>query len=316
MSVMIKLGVIGLGHMGGYHASVCQLSQNIELVAVADSSEQNLQKIKNPNVMLATDYRQWLDKVDGVIIAVPTDAHYPVAKDCMMHGKHVLIEKPLTKDLGHAQELFEIAEQKNLVLHVGHIERFNGPIQELKKIIQDPYLIECHRMGPFVPRVQKDSVVLDLMIHDLDIVLNFVSSPVKTISALGRKVFSQSCDIASVQIGFENGVMAHLVASRASQIKSRTMVIHQKNEFLQLDFTTQDLLIHRQSSSSTQLGADQLKYKQESLIERLFVHKDNPLKQEVENFARAIKTQTDMRNPEQDLPALDISFRIEKLLGL
>jgi predicted dehydrogenase len=313
---MIKLGVIGLGHMGAYHASVCQLSQNIQLVAVADSNEQNLQKIKDPNIITATDYHQWLDKVDGVIIAVPTEAHYAVAKDCLLNGKHVLIEKPLTKNLAQAQELFDTAQQKKLVLHVGHVERFNGPIQELKKIINEPYLIECHRMGPFVPRVQKDSVVLDLMIHDLDIVLNFVASPVKSISALGKKVYSQNCDIASVQIGFENGTMAHLVSSRASQIKARSMVIHQKNEFIQLDFTTQDLLIHRQGSSSIQVGADQLKYKQESLIERLFVHKDNPLKQEVECFANAIKTGTNMGNPEQDLPALQVSFQIEKLLGL
>ncbi len=313
---MIKLGVIGLGHMGGYHASVCQLSQIIELIAVADSNEQNLQKIKNPQVITSTDYHQWLDKVDGVIIAVPTEAHYAVAKDCLQSGKHVLIEKPLTKNIEQAQELFALAQQKNLVLHVGHVERFNGTVQELKKIINEPFLIECHRMGPFVPRVQKDSVVLDLMIHDLDLVINFVGSSIKTINALGTKVFSQNCDIASVQLGFENGVMAHLVSSRASQVKARTMAIHQKNEFIQLDFTTQDLLIHRQSTSSIQVGQDQLKYKQESLIERLFVHKDNPLKQEVEYFATSIKTGTNKHNPEQDLPALDASLRIEKILGL
>lgn len=313
---MIKLGVIGLGHMGGYHASVCQQSANIQLIAVADSNEQNLQKIKNPAVITSTDFHHWLDKVDGVIIAVPTEAHYAVAKDCLLNGKHVLIEKPLTKNIEQAQELFAIAQEKNLTLHVGHIERFNGPIQELKKIINEPFLIECHRMGPFVPRVQKDSVVLDLMIHDLDLVLNFVASPVKSLNAVGKKVYSQNCDIASVQIGFENGTMANLVASRASQIKARTMVVHQKNEFIQLDFTTQDLLIHRQSSSSTLIGPDQLKYKQESLIERLFVHKDNPLKQEVESFAQVIASGTAQSKPEQDLPALEISFKIEKLLGL
>lgn len=313
---MVKLGVIGLGHMGGYHASVCQQSSNIQLVAVADSNEQNLQKIKNPTIIATTNFHQWLDMVDGVIVAVPTELHYTVAKDCLLQGKHVLIEKPLTKNIEQAKELFAIAQQKNLTLHVGHVERFNGPIQELKKIINEPFLIECHRMGPFVPRVQKDSVVLDLMIHDLDLVLNFIASPVATLNALGKKVHSQNCDIASVQIGFQNGTIAHLVASRASQVKARTMVIHQKNEFIQLDFTTQDLLIHRQSSSSTQIGTDQLKYKQESLIERLFVHKDNPLKQEVESFAHVITSNIPQINPEQDLLALDVSFKIEKLLGL
>jgi predicted dehydrogenase len=313
---MIKLGVIGLGHMGGYHASVCQQSPNIQLIAASDCNENNFQKIKDRAIITTQDFHQWLDKVDGVIIAVATEAHYEIAKSCLLNGKHVLLEKPLTKTLAQAKELFVIAQQKNLTLHVGHVERFNGPVQELKKIINEPFFIECHRMGPFVARVANDSVVLDLMIHDLDIVLNFVASPIKNINAIGKKVFSNNCDIASVQIYFENAVIAHLFSSRASQIKARTMAIHQKNEFIQLDFTTQDLLIHRHSSSSVQVGADQLKYKQESLIERLFVHKDNPLKQEVEFFASAIKTGNNRLNPEQDLPALEIAFKIEQLLGL
>lgn len=312
---MIKLGVIGLGHMGGYHASVCQQSSFVELVGAADTNEQNLQKIKNQNIHVSASYHDWLDRVDGVIIAVPTQAHYAIAKDCLEHKKHVLIEKPLTKNMNQARELFDIAKKNKCTLHVGHVERFNGPVQELKKIINEPFLIECHRMGPFSPRVQDDSVVLDLMIHDLDLVLGFVQSPIKAIAAQGRKVYSQKCDIASVQLAFENGAIAHLVASRASQIKARTMVVHQKNEFIQLDFTTQDLLIHRHNSSSIQVGSDQLKYKQESFIERLFVHRDNPLKQEVEYFAQAIKTKTHELNPEHDLSALEACLNIDDLLA-
>jgi len=313
---MTKLGIIGLGHMGGYHASVCTASPSIELTAVADPLEPNLQKIKPARIIKAHDYKEWLDLVDGVIIAVPTDFHYQVAKECLQRGKHVLIEKPLTKNIAHAQELFDLAQQHNCTLHVGHVERFNGAVQELKKIINEPFLIESHRVGPFAPRVQNDSVVLDLMIHDLDIILSLVNVPVTSINAHGCKVYSSTCDIANVQLLFENGVIANLISSRASQTKKRTMAIHQRNEFIHLDFTTQDIAIHRRGSSSVQVGTDQLKYKQEAMVEHLFVYKENPLKLEIDNFVAAIKTGIERVNPAQDITALQITFEIEKILGV
>jgi predicted dehydrogenase len=234
-----------------------------------------------------------------------------------MHGKHVLVEKPITKNLFEAEELIDIAKKSGLTLHIGHIERFNGAVQELKKIIDKPLMIETHRMGPFDARVSNDSVVLDLMIHDLDIILQFIDSPVKSLSAQGQKIYSESCDIASVQIGFENGAFAHLTASRASQIKKRTMEVHQKNEYILLDFTTQDISIHRQMNTSTQIvGIEQLKYKQESLVERVFVYKDNPLKIEIEHFLNSVKTKTNQIHPEQNLTAIRLTFEIEKILGL
>ncbi len=313
---MIKLGVIGLGHMGGYHASVCSLLPQVSLVGVADHNEKTWEKVKNPLTKKTKDYREWLDLVDGVIIAVPTNYHYAVTKDCLNAGKHVLLEKPLTKTLEEAIELFALAKQNNLALHVGHVERFNGAVQELKKIINEPYLIESHRMGPFTPRVQQDSVILDLMIHDLDIVLNLIDSPVKKINQHVSNVYTTNGDIATVQIIFENGVIANMVSSRASQIKKRTMTIHQKDAFISLDFTTQDIAIHRRASASVDVGTDQLKYKQESVVEHLFIYKDNPLKLEVENFIRAIQTKQNLGNPEKDLIALKITFDIEKELGL
>ncbi len=313
---MIKLGIIGLGHMGNYHASVCQTLLHATLTAVADLNSTHLEKIKKPDVIKSANYLDWIDLVDGVIIALPTELHYSVAKDCLLRGKHVLLEKPLTKTCAEAEELFALAASLNLSLHVGHIERFNGAIQELKKIVTNPYLIESHRMGPFNPRVARDSVVLDLMIHDLDIILNMIPSPVKTISAQGRAVHSDSCDIASVQLGFENGVIAHLTSSRASQIKKRTMAVHQEREYMFMDFTTQDLTIHRHASSSIQIGVDQLKYKQEGTVEQVFVYKDNPLKLEIEHFLKSIMTQQNLTNPREDLAALEVTFAIEKALGL
>lgn len=316
---MINVGIIGLGKMGGYHANVClQLHslQALKLVGVSDLSEKNLSKINAPFVTKSNDYKTWLDQVDAVIIAVPTDYHYPVAKECLLAGKHVLLEKPITKNIAEAEELLALAAKLNLTLHVGHVERFNGAVQELKKIIDNPLFIETHRMGPFAPRVEKDSVVLDLMIHDLDLLLMLVDSKVKSISAQGQKIHTDSCDIVSVQLTFENGVIANLVASRASQVKDRTMTVHQKNEYIKLDFTTQDIAIHRQMNTSVQIGSDEMKYRQESLTERLFVYKDNPLKQEVEYFIKTIKTGNDAIDPEQNLTAIKLTFEIEKLLGI
>lgn len=313
---MVKLGIIGLGRMGGYHASVCTQIPHVSLLGVADNNEKNFEKIRSKTTITTKNYYDWIDLVDGVIIAVPTEYHYSIAKDCLQRGKHVLLEKPLTKHVYQAEELFTLAAQHQRALHVGHVERFNGAVQELKKIIDNPFVIESHRMGPFAPRVQDDSVVLDLMIHDLDIILNLIDSPIVHVSAQGNKVYTGSCDIASVQLGFANGTTAHIVSSRASQVKKRTMTMHQKNEYIKLDFTTQDIAVHRHASSSVQVGADQLKYKQESSIEHLFVYKDNPLKQEVEYFVQSIITGKNLFNAEQDIRALQLTLEIERLLGI
>ncbi|MFH0898604.1 MAG: Gfo/Idh/MocA family oxidoreductase, partial [bacterium] len=144
---MIKIGIIGLGHMGGYHASVCSQLNSISLVGVADPNNQTWNKVKKDGVIKSHDYMSWINIVDAVIIALPTEFHYTVAKDCLQRGKHVLLEKPLTKTLDEAVELFNIAQKNNVALHVGHVERFNGAVQELKKIIDNPFLIESHRMG-------------------------------------------------------------------------------------------------------------------------------------------------------------------------
>lgn len=313
---MVMLGIIGLGRMGGYHASIAQKLDDVRLIGVADPVLVACEKISDGAVLKSADYKEWIDLVDAVIISVPTEFHFSIARDCLERGKHVLLEKPLTKTVEEAEALFELAKKKQCALHVGHVERFNGAVQELRSIVKDPFLIESHRMGPFASRVQNDSVVLDLMIHDLDIILNLINSPVKSVGALGRKVYSSSCDAATVQLGFENGVAAHIVSSRASQIKQRTMTINQKDEYINLDFTTQDISIHRHATSSVHIGADQLKYKQETSVEHLFVHKENPLKLEVQHFINAIKIQEHLCNPEQDIIALKITIEVEKILGL
>jgi len=302
--------------MGGFHLSASSSIIGVQIIGIADPSESNWEKVKNPKIIKTKNYNDWLGQVDGVIIATPTKFHYEIAKDCLSKGKHVLIEKPLTKNIEEAIELFEIAKKNKLTLHIGHVERFNAAVQELKKVVSEPYLIESHRIGPFTARPKDDSVILDLMIHDLDIILNLVGSEVKEINNIGSKVATQMGDIAVVQIKFENGVLANLTSSRISQIKKRTMSIHQKDAFIQLDFTTQDINIYKCATDSSNVDekGKELKYKQEGIIERLFVYKDNPLKLEIEHFVKSVKTGAKRINPAQDIKALQLALELEKCL--
>ena len=182
-----------------------------------------------------------------------------------------------------------MAQDKGLTLHIGHVERFNGAVQELLKIVDSPIFVECKRMGPFTERIKDDGVVLDIMIHDIDIILNLIKSKVITTHVLGASVFTEKDDLVSVQLEFENGCIGYIVASRASQNKIRTLSITQKDSFVVLDYTDQEIYVHRKSSSEHKMSKGSLRYKQESLVERIFVHKDNPLKLELQHFIDCAK---------------------------
>ena len=257
------------------------------------------------------DYKELLNKVEAVSIAVPTALHYNVAKDCLEAGVHVLVEKPFTVTIDEAEELFRIAKKKNLVIRVGHVERFNGAVQELKKIIKDPLLIESRRIGPFISRVKDDSVVMDLMIHDIDIILNLVDSDILNYSAFGSSVYSEKEDIATVQMLFKNGCIATITASRASEHKLRTLAITQRDAYIFLDYTDQDIHIHRRADSGYFVSREEIRYKQESFIERLFVYKDNPLKLQIKHFLECIENADKINLREEDeIKSLDIALKI------
>ena len=280
-----RVGVVGVGKMGEYHVGVLSEQMRAQLTVVADSSESRAQEISQRyNVPCVTRAEEVIGKVDAVIIAVPTALHYSTAKMFLDAGVHVLLEKPCAHDLTQAQELFRIAEEKNLTLHIGHVERFNGAVQELHKIVEEPLFVECKRTGPFPQRNIEDGVVMDIMIHDIDIVLNLVNSRVIRTNVMGISVFSDRDDLVSVQLQFECGTLANIVASRASQNKERTLCVTQKDSYVMLDYTEQEIYVHRQSSSEHSLSKGALRYKQESLVERIFVHKDNPLKHEILHF--------------------------------
>ena len=286
----VRAGVVGVGRMGEYHVGVLSEMQGVELAGVVDVAANRRKAIQDiydiPNF---ADYKDLFGQVDIAVVAVPTMQHYPVTKELLENGIHVLLEKPCANNLDHARELFQIAQDKNLILHIGHVERFNGAVQELHKIVEVPLFVECKRMGPFAERIQDDGVVLDIMIHDIDIILNLIKSKVVACHVLGASVFTDKDDLVSAQLEFENGCIANIVASRASQNKVRTLSVTQKDSFVVLDYTDQEIYVHRKSSSEHQMSKGSLRYKQESLVERIFVHKDNPLKLELQHFIDCVK---------------------------
>lgn len=311
-SKSINAGVIGAGRMGQYHIGVYSELTGVNLVGVVDINETRGAEIaKKYRTQFYTDYRSLFGKVDVVSIAVPTSLHYEVAKECLQAGVHCLVEKPITNSLAQAEELFNIAEKNGATLHVGHVERFNGAVQELSKAVRDPIFIESRRLGPFDPRMKDDGVVLDLMIHDIDIILNLVKSPVVEINAIGATVFSDKEDVVNVQLRFENGCLANILASRATQEKIRTLAVTQQREYIFLDYTTQDILVHRRASSQHQLGIQELKYTQESFIERIFVHRENPLKLELRHLIDCVANGADRRiSVENELMSLRVALSV------
>ncbi len=286
----VKAGVIGVGKMGEYHVGVLSEMNEVSIAGVVDVNESRAQSIAEKyGCPYFLNYQDLVGKVDAVVIAVPTSLHFPVAREVLNSGVHVLLEKPCADDLEHARELFGIAAEKKLTLHIGHIERFNGAVQELHKIVTDPIFVECKRMSSFTDRIKDDGVVLDVMIHDIDIILNLIKSKVVRTHVLGVSVFSKKDDLVNAQLEFENGCIANIIASRASQNKERTLSVTQKDSFVLLDYTDQEIYVHRQSSSEHQLQKGSLRYKQESLVERIFVHKENPLKLELQHFIDCAK---------------------------
>ncbi len=312
----VRGGIVGVGQMGRYHVGVFAELPTVELVGIVDIDLDKAQALAETyHTVGLADYRSLLGDVDVVGIAVPTALHFQVAREFLDAGVHVLLEKPIAPTLAEAQALFELAERRRVVLQVGHVERFNGAVQELKHIVQEPILIECRRMGPFQERVKDDGVVLDLMIHDLDIVLSLVGAPVQRISAAGAAVFSEVEDVANVQLWFSNGCLATITASRATQEKIRTLAITQREEYILLNYTDQDIRIYREGASEHRLGRGELRYKQEALIERIFVHKDNPLKLEVKHLLDCVTQRAPrMVSVEDELYSLQITLEIIELI--
>jgi len=310
----LKVGVVGVGHMGEFHAKAYSEIPNVELVAVVDIIGERAKKIASRYFAKPyLDYRDIYKKVDAVSIATPTSLHYKVASDFLNKGKNVLLEKPMTTNIKEAEGLFEIAEKNNALLQIGHVERFNAAVCELKNIVQNPIFIETKRLGPKNPRINDTGVILDLLIHDIDIVLSLVKSDIEKTSIITRSVYSDYEDIANLQITFKNGCIASLTASRVTEEKIRTLAVTQEDAYIFLDYAEQDLHIHRRASSEYFTSPEVLRYKQESFIERIFVHKDNPLKLELSHFIDCITNGTKpVVEPSEDIRSLRVALDIQK----
>ncbi|MEW6606407.1 MAG: Gfo/Idh/MocA family oxidoreductase [bacterium] len=318
MDKRLKVGVVGSGHMGSYHVRLYSELLNVELVGVADINEKQVNQVASQyNTTPFTDYTKLYDKVEAVSIAVPTSAHYRVGKDFLEAGIPVLIEKPITNNLTEAKELIELAKEKDIILQVGHVERFNTAVLELKKIVKDPIFIECRRLGPYNRRINDTGVILDLLIHDIDIVLGLVNSPINEINVAAKSIYSEYEDIANVQIIFDNGCIATLTASRVTEDKIRTLAVTQPDAYVVLDYAEQELDIYRQGTSEYIITREAVGYKQESFIEKIFVHKDNPLKLELVHFVDCVLDKTvPMTTLDAELKALEVTLQIQDKLKL
>ena len=315
----LRAGVVGAGHMGQYHLLAYAEFWDIELAGVVDTDrERSAQVAAYYDTRALMDHRDLIGVVDLASVAVPTEQHFKVAADLLEAGVSVLVEKPIAPTLEEARELFAIARRSGALLHVGHVERFNGAVQELRKIVERPILIESRRLGPFTPRVQKDSVVTDLMIHDLDIVLGLVDSPPRRLTAMGSSVVSAATDIANVQIGFESGTMALITASRATEEKIRTLAITQPDAYVVLDYAEQDIQIHRRAAQEYTLNRESIRYRRASFVEHVQVHKDNPLKLEILHLVRAVRRaragEAVVLAETEDLRSLAMALEIERMI--
>ncbi len=242
----IKVGVIGVGHLGAIHAQVYQRLPEARLVAIADINHHRLRETSNQlGIPGYTDYKELFGQIEAASIVVPTSLHYQIARDFLNQNISVLIEKPFTTSLSQADKLIRLAKQKKLILQVGHIERFNSAFVAIKRLIKNPRFIECHRLSPFPNRCLDVGVVLDLMIHDIDIILGLVKSKIKRIDAVGVNVLTGFEDIASVRLEFTNGCVCNLTSSRVSEETMRKIRIFFKDTYISLDYKNEQAFVYQ-----------------------------------------------------------------------
>jgi len=245
----IKVGVIGVGYLGRYHAEKYANMANVELVGLADIHTGRVQEIaENLHTRMFTDYHELMKLVDAVSIVVPTKEHFKVAMDCLEYGLDILIEKPISTTIAEADAIVATAASCQRIVQVGHIERFNPAILAMEQYIDEPIFIEAHRLHAFNPRGTDVDVTLDLMIHDLDIIMSIVKSPIKQIHAIGSSVVTDTSDLANARLIFENGCSANLTASRVSKTNTRKLRIFQRKSYISLDFNKKEIWISKQTS--------------------------------------------------------------------
>ncbi len=307
----IRTAVIGVGYLGKFHAQKYSELKNSKLLAVVDKEFESAQEVATSvGCDACTDYHDLLGKVDAVSIVVPTDLHHQIAADFLRHKAHVLVEKPITTSIEQADQLVELAKSNDCVLQVGHLERFNPAIIAIEKEISQISFVESHRLAPYNPRGTEVSVVLDLMIHDIDIILDIVDSEVDKIDASGTPVLSNDIDIANARIVFKNGCVANVTASRVSNKTDRKMRIFQNDAYLSVDFQNRELATYRKGDGEMYPGIPNTN------IQKNTFDKADALKSEIEHFLYCIETNSIPKVTGQDARrALQTAIQISELLA-
>lgn len=279
----IKTAVIGVGYLGKFHAEKYAALPQTELVAVSDTNEIRCKEIAEQyNTLCVTDFHELIGKVDAVSIVVPTSLHYSVAKIFLENKIHVLLEKPITRTIAEANELIAIAQQQEAILQIGHLERFNPVLVAVQNIITTPYFIESTRLSPFQGRGTDVNVILDLMIHDIDIIQTIVNQPIVNIHAIGAPVLSNTNDIVNARIEFSNGCIANVTASRVSTKQERKLRIFQQNAYVSIDLHNKTVSTHRKTKNLNPSGIPEILSEQKSF------EKTDVLQTEIISFIDAI----------------------------
>jgi predicted dehydrogenase len=302
----IKVGVVGVGYFGQFHAEKYAKIEEVELVGVVDVDTSRAREIAQRYRTQPFEHHVDLfNKVQAVSIAAPTPFHYPITKDFFLQGIDVLLEKPISGTLEEADELIGLSESKGLVFQVGHLERFNGALSGLGGRVQHPWFIESHRLGPFSGRGADVDVVLDLMVHDIDILLSLVNSKVKQFQAVGMPILTRTPDMANARIEFENGCTANLTASRVSKEKIRKTRIFQPDGILSIDYLSQKLSF---SKKLVPLGKEGIPA---MVTEEIPVQKIDLLEAEIHSFLQSVRDRKNTRVSGVDgKRALEVALQI------
>lgn len=325
MSKQVNIGVIGVGHLGVHHASHLTKIKNANFVGLFDSNTQRAEEIsKKLNTKSFDSIDSLLDNVEALSIVTPTPTHHSVAEKCIKRGKHVFIEKPITSSVDDAEYLIELAKKHSIIIQVGHIERFNPALLALSNLEIEPKYIEVHRMAPFTSRGTDVPVVLDLMIHDIDLILSFISSPVEEIYANGVSIMTNSVDIANARIKFENGSIANITSSRVAKDRVRKIKMFQQDLYVTIDFLAGISEVYKAMGatqndpqaimSAPLVGADG-KHRQ-IFYEKPTVKKTDALKAELKNYINAVLgKEKPMVDGFAGKQALDVAIKIhDKIL--
>jgi predicted dehydrogenase len=306
----VRTAVIGVGYLGRFHAQKYAGLPESQLVAVVDVRQDAREQVAaEVGCRAVADYRDILGEVDAVSIATTTPAHFPIAQECLARGVHVLVEKPITETPEQARALIETATRRGCVLQVGHLERFNSAILALEGVLGTPRFIESHRLAPFKERGTDVNVVLDLMIHDIDLIQSLVGSPIVSIDAVGTSVFSQELDIANARIRYANGCVANTTASRVSMKTERKLRLFQDDAYVSIDLQHKVLTIVRKPPVGNAVTPGQV------LIDERSFEQGDALRFEIEAFLRSIREgRPPVVSGEDGLRALETAIRITELV--